>query len=194
MMKCLNIPDGEVLYDANFFSEKESDIFFKNLLNKIDWRQEDILIFGKKVPQPRLIAWHGDRGISYTYSHLQLKTSPWTADLLSIKSKIESSTETSFNSVLLNLYRDGKDSMGWHSDDEPELGPNPSIGSVSFGSLRRFHFRHKFDKQQEKIRIDLGHGSLLWMKGSTQHNWQHSISKTRRKVGPRINLTFRRID
>lgn len=187
------IPDGELWYNASFFSEAESSNFFSSLESGIEWRQEDIVMFGKKIPQPRLVAWYGDRGISYTYSGLRLTAVPWTSDLLKIKRRIEEEINSSFNSVLLNLYRDGKDSMSWHSDDEPELGIKPVIASVSFGAVRRFHLRHKSKQDQDRIRLDLADGSLLVMKGETQHHWQHQISKTARSIGPRINLTFRTI-
>ncbi|MEM7372190.1 MAG: alpha-ketoglutarate-dependent dioxygenase AlkB [Bacteroidota bacterium] len=188
------IPDGELWYHASFFSETDSNRFFTALKSDIDWRQEEILIFGKKIPQPRLVAWYGDSGISYTYSGLRLLATPWTPSLLQIKQKIESATGCRFNSVLLNLYRHGQDSMSWHSDDEPELGRNPVIASVSFGGIRRFHLRHKHKQDQARVRLDLAHGSLLIMKGETQHNWQHQISKTARNIAPRINLTFRWIE
>jgi alkylated DNA repair dioxygenase AlkB len=184
---------GKLLYDPKFYSAQESDAIFTNLVEKIDWKQESIFIFGKHIPQPRLTAWYGDPGKSYTYSNLTWEPNPWTEELRKIKHDLEEVAGTTFNSVLLNYYRNGKDSMGWHSDDEPELGENPVIASLSFGQKRVFHFRHRFDKTISKIKLDLEHGSLLIMAGETQHFWQHQIPKTSRQIEGRINLTFRKI-
>ncbi len=144
------------------------------------------------MPLPRLTAWYGDEGKSYTYSGIEQHPDPWTPTLKLIKSKVEEILEVTFNTVLLNLYRDGKDSVSWHSDDELELGENPIIASVSFGAVRRFSLKHKISKDY-KIDLDLPNGSLLLMKGETQHFWQHQIAKTSKSVQPRINLTFRMI-
>ena len=149
-----------------------------------------IKLYGKLVPIPRLTAWYGDSGKSYTYSKIAMSPEPWTPTLLAIKSKVEVLLGVQFNSVLLNFYRSGSDSVAWHSDDESELGENPVIGSVSFGGTRRFVFRHKYRKELNK-EVDLSHGTFLVMKGTTQHFWQHQIPKTVKKVEPRINLTFR---
>ncbi|MFP4101633.1 alpha-ketoglutarate-dependent dioxygenase AlkB family protein [Coleofasciculus sp.] len=184
--------DGEVILYSNFFSRQESDHFFHNLYSSVEWKQDKIQIFGKNMPLPRLTAWYGDEGKSYTYSGIEQHPEPWTPLLKSIKSKIEELSEVSFNSVLLNLYRDGKDSVSWHSDDEPELGKNPIIASVSFGATRRFSLKHKISKSR-KVDIDLAKGSFLLMKGETQHFWQHQIAKTSKPVQARINLTFRKI-
>jgi alkylated DNA repair dioxygenase AlkB len=185
----LNV-DGEVIFYKQLLSKSESDIFLSELYSNTKWRQDTIKMFGKLIPLPRLTAWYGDEGKSYTYSGIEQHPEPWTPTLTLIKSKIESVVNVKFNSVLLNLYRDGKDSVSWHSDDEPELGENPIIGSVSFGGTRSFSFRHKQNKDR-KIEIDLTHGSFLLMRGGTQHYWQHQIAKTTRPVKPRINLTFR---
>jgi alkylated DNA repair dioxygenase AlkB len=142
------------------------------------------------MPIPRLTAWYGDQGKSYTYSGIEQHPEHWNPTLKLIKSKIEQIAQVSFNSVLLNLYRDGKDSVSWHSDDEPELGENPIIASVSFGATRRFSLRNKHSKNH-KIDIDLASGSFLLMQGETQHFWQHQIAKTAKEIQPRINLTFR---
>ncbi|MBD2520621.1 alpha-ketoglutarate-dependent dioxygenase AlkB [Nostoc sp. FACHB-973] len=182
--------DGEVIFYPNFFTIQESNHFFSDLYSSVNWKQDTIKLFGKKMPLPRLTAWYGDEGKSYTYSGIVQYPEPWNPVLKSIKSKIEKIAEVSFNSVLLNLYRDGKDSVSWHSDDEPELGENPIIGSVSFGATRRFSLRHKQSKDY-KIDVDLGNGSFLLMKGGTQHFWQHQIAKTPKSIQPRINLTFR---
>ncbi|MDB9456472.1 alpha-ketoglutarate-dependent dioxygenase AlkB [Dolichospermum circinale CS-534/05] len=182
--------DGEVILYQNFFNTQESSQLFEDLSSKVKWKQEIIQIFGKKMPIPRLTAWYGDEGKSYTYSGIEQHPEPWNTTLQFIKSKVEEIAKVSFNSVLLNLYRHGKDSVSWHSDDEPELGKNPIIASVSFGATRRFSLRHKHYKNH-KIAIDLTSGSLLLMQGETQHFWQHQIAKTAKEIQPRINLTFR---
>ncbi len=187
------IPQGELIFYPNCFSKSEADNFFRVFRDKIQWEQKHIRIFGKKHPQARLTAWYADEGKSYTYSNLKWEPLPWIAELSQIKKEVEKVAQNSFNSVLLNLYRNGSDSMGWHSDDEPELGKNPLIASVSFGEVRRFHLKHKSDRSVRRIRLNLSHGSLLIMAGSTQHFWQHQIPKTKRVVEPRINLTFRTI-
>ncbi|MEG4423572.1 alpha-ketoglutarate-dependent dioxygenase AlkB [Microcoleus sp. D3_18_C1] len=182
--------DGEVIFYPNFFSIEESDRLFSDLYSSINWKQDIIHFYGKKIPLPRLTGWYGDEGKSYTYSGIEQHPDPWTPTLKLIKSKAEEISKVTFNSVLLNLYRDGKDSVSWHSDDEPELGKNPIIASISFGATRRFSLKHKISKDY-KIDINLLNGSLLLMKGETQHCWQHQIPKTSKFVGPRINLTFR---
>ena len=165
---------------------------FAELYGTINWKQEVTLLFGKQVAIPRLTAWYGDAGKSYTYSNIKMEPNLWTPTLITIKSKIEAIAGTVFNSVLLNLYRDGKDSVAWHSDDESELGENPAIGSVSFGATRRFMLRHKYQKET-KLEIQLTPGSFLLMKGQTQHFWQHQIPKAAKVTEPRINLTFRKV-
>lgn len=189
----LNMPDADVFIYRNLFSKKESDKLFSELYKNINWKQESILMYGKSIPIPRLTAWYGDDEKSYTYSKIVMNPEPWTLALQSIKSRIESLTAVNFNSVLLNLYRSGSDSVSWHSDDEPELGINPIIGSVSFGGTRRFIFKHKYNKELSRIEVDLTHGSFLFMGGATQHFWQHQVPKTAKSVQPRINLTFRTI-
>ncbi|MEP0837574.1 MULTISPECIES: alpha-ketoglutarate-dependent dioxygenase AlkB [unclassified Coleofasciculus] len=183
------MPDAEVTLYCNFFDKNESDKLYSQLYKEIHWRQEKIKLYGKELNIPRLTAWHGDSGKSYTYSKIPMSPEPWTPTLFLIKSRIESLAGISFNSVLLNLYRNGNDSVAWHSDDEPELGEEPVIGSVSFGGTRRFMFRHKVAKEQ--VEVELTHGSLLVMQGTTQQFWQHQIPKTSKRVEPRINLTFR---
>ena len=178
------------LTHPNFFSESKSAIFFDALLTDIQWRHEAITIFGKKILQPRLTAWCGDPYKTYTYSGLTLKTQTWTNILLQIKKQVEIKAGVSFSGALLNQYRGGQDSMGWHSDNEKELGENPVIASVSLGATRKFKFRHR-QKKELITSIDLTDGSLLLMKGQTQHHWLHSISKTARPTEPRINITFR---
>jgi alkylated DNA repair dioxygenase AlkB len=182
--------DGEVIFYPNVFSIQESDRLFADLDSNIKWKKDTIHIYGKKIPLPRLTAWYGDEGKSYTYSHIEQHPEPWTPILRLIKLKAEEISEVTFNSVLLNLYRHGQDSVSWHSDDEPELGENPIIASISLGGTRRFSLRHK-TSPDHKIVLDLPKGSLLLMKGETQHFWKHQISKTAKFVEPRINLTFR---
>lgn len=190
----LNIPDGEVIVYRNLFDDLESNQLFKKLLSSIKWRQDKMKIFGKEVDLPRLTAWYGDEDKSYTYSGIPMNPESWTPTLIKIKERIEEVANVEFNSVLVNLYRNGKDSVSWHSDDEPELGRNPIIGSVSFGETRRFQLRHKLNKDLDKVEITLSHGSVLIMKDSTQHFWQHQIPKTSKPLKERINLTFRIIN
>lgn len=190
--EALPMSDADVIMYRDFYNQDDSDQIFSELCNTIDWRQETTILFGKQIKLPRLTAWYGDPGKSYCYSKIKMEPLLWTSTLIKIKSKIESLANTQFNSVLLNLYRDGKDSVAWHSDDEAELGKNPIIASVSFGATRNFAFRHKFNKEL-KYKIELTHGSFLLMRGATQHFWQHQIPKTNRLVQARINLTFRTI-
>jgi len=186
----INIPDGDVSICLNLFSAQESDKFFEVLKNEIAWKQEQINFFGKTHDIPRLTAWYGDLGKSYSYAGISVEPSSWTDTLLQIKEKIESVSNVKFNSVLLNRYRSGNDGVSWHSDDEPELGVNPIIGSVSFGQSRPFHLKHK-DLEGVKEKVTLEHGSYLLMKGETQHKWLHQIPKSKKEMGERINLTFR---
>jgi alkylated DNA repair dioxygenase AlkB len=186
----LAMPDAEVILYRDFFSQSESDACFQELYRNIHWKQEAIMVFGKVINQPRLTAWHGEEGAVYAYSGISLTPNPWTPALLEIKQRIEKVAEVQFNSVLLNLYRNECDSVGWHSDAEPELGINPVIGSASFGAIRSFQFRHKRSSKLYKT-VDLTHGSLLLMRGSTQHHWRHRLPRSAKPHGPRINLTFR---
>jgi len=181
--------DGEALFFPQFFNREDSYRLFQALQDNILWKQDEITLYGKKMPVPRLSALYGDEGLTYTYSGILMKPHPWTPELLEIKRKIEKEAKVVFSTVLLNLYRDGKDSVAWHSDDEPELGANPVIGSVSFGATRTFKFRHLKDKTVEKV--ELTHGSYVLMRGETQHKWEHEIPKTTKVLTPRINLTFR---
>ncbi len=182
--------DGEVFFYPEFFSKTESDQLFNTLMQEISWKQEPIIIFGRQVIQPRLTAWYGDEGMSYRYSGITMQPDRWTAALLQIKERIEQVSGKRFNSALLNLYRDGKDSMGWHRDNEKELGINPVIGSVSFGATRKFVLKHYRDHALKRS-VELTHGSFLCMQGKTQHCWLHSIPKTEKPLGSRINITFR---
>jgi alkylated DNA repair dioxygenase AlkB len=186
------MPNAEVIMYQDFFTEKESNELYNDLINKILWQQDEITFFGKNIPLPRLTAFYGDKTISYSYSGIFMQAHFWNEALLKIKKRIEDETNIKFNCVLLNYYRDGKDSMSWHSDDEKELGINPIIGSVSFGETRKFRFRHKHDKTL-KTEVALTNGSFLLMQGQTQHFWQHEIPKISKEISGRINLTFRNI-
>ena len=186
----INIPDAEVCVYPELFSKQEADDLFDTLKNEIAWRQDKIKLYGQEHDVPRLTAWYGDADKHYAYSGITLQPTPWIPALLQIKKKIESVSDIKFNSVLLNLYRDGADSVSWHSDDEPELGKNPVIGSVTLGQARPFQMKHKFIKG-EKRAIVLEHGSYLLMKGRTQHQWLHQIPKSKKLMDERINLTYR---
>ncbi len=186
-----DLPDADVTLIENFFTTQESSDLITNLINDIAWQQHAITIFGKKINQPRLTAFYGDQNKIYSYSRLVMNPMPWNEDLLFIKSRIESYINIKFTSVLLNYYRNGNDSMGWHADDEKELGINPVIGSVSFGQTRTFQLKHIKRKDIKKVDMSLSNGSLLLMKGTTQHFWQHQIPKTSKFLDARINLTFR---
>lgn len=187
-MKLLLDRDGILLYQEKYLTEKIEDI-----TEGITWRNDPITMFGKTYPQPRLTAWHGDPGLAYTYSKIQMISPGWTPTLLNIKNKLEADLKIPFNSVLINYYRNGLDHMSYHSDDEKELGPNPTIASISLGATRKFHLKHRFDKNISPLIIELNSGSLLIMKGELQHFWQHKISKSAKIHEPRLNLTYRYI-
>jgi alkylated DNA repair dioxygenase AlkB len=188
------LPDEELGYDPAFLARAEADRILAELLAGLAWEQKEIRIFGSAVPSPRLSAWYGDPGARYTYSGLSLEPLPWVEPLLAVKRRIETATGCAFNSVLANLYRDGADSVGWHSDDERDLGPSPVIASLTLGAERRFLLRPKrAAKGRKPVGLELRHGSLLLMRGGLQRAWKHSVPKTRRAVGPRVNLTYRRI-
>ncbi|HET9956949.1 MAG TPA: alpha-ketoglutarate-dependent dioxygenase AlkB [Polyangiaceae bacterium] len=183
---------GAVLrYEAAFLSPEQASRLQAELSERVPWQQGELSFFGKKVLEPRLSAWFGDA--DYTYSGRRVAARPWLPALLEIRDRIELATGSRFNSVLLNLYRDGRDSMGFHADDEPELGPNPEIASVSLGAARRFLYRPKrrFEKQLSGGELVLSSGSLLWMGGTFQHVFRHAVPKTAAPLGARINLTFR---
>lgn len=186
-------PGACILLTPHFLTEKEHSSLFNSLLEQPHWRQDQITIFGQTHDLPRLQAWYGDDDCNYSYSGIELPPLPWSDTLRQLKQRVETASGAEFNSVLLNLYRHGQDSNGWHADDEPELGDSPTIASLSLGATRRFRLRHKFQKDLSAISLDLQAGSLLVMKDDTQENWQHCIPKTAREVGPRINLTFRKI-
>ncbi|MCX6171365.1 MAG: alpha-ketoglutarate-dependent dioxygenase AlkB [Flavobacterium sp.] len=185
-----DFPDSDIEYYPNFFDNNRANELFKKLQREIPWQQDDITVFGKTYPQPRLTALFGNEGKPYAYSNIVMHPNPWNPLLMFIKNEIEAVCDENFTTVLLNHYRDGKDSNGWHADNEKELGSNPVIASVSFGAERFFHLQHNILKDQ-KLKINLEHGSLLLMKGTTQHFWKHQIPKTSKIIGSRINLTFR---
>ena len=187
-----DLPDASIQYFPEFFPAVQANGMLQKLISGITWKQNTIKMYGKENPVPRLEAWYGDPGKSYTYSGITMQPTPWNDDLKIIKNSIEPVSGVIFNSVLINHYRDGKDRVAWHSDDEKELGKNPVIGSVSLGAERNFKLRHKqYKVNGQKKQITLRHGSFLLMKGSTQHHWMHEIPRTAKTIGPRINLTFR---
>jgi len=181
------IEDGALALLARLPLPYSTDEILSRLLAETPWRQDSIVLFGKRHLQPRLTAWYGDA--SYTYSGLRLDPLPWTPLLAEIRAAVEAACGLHFNSVLLNYYRDERDSMGMHSDDEAELGPEPAIASLSYGATRSFVLRHKRNKRT--VKLDLHDGSLLLMSGSLQSNWLHGINKSTRSIGERLNLTFR---
>ena len=181
---------AKYIFYPQFFSAQECDLYINKLKEEIKWKQEPIKMFGKEVMQPRLTAFYGDQEKSYRYSGMTMVPHEWTDNLLLIKNKIEKIAQVHFTSALLNLYRNGKDSMGWHRDDEKELGINPVIGSVSFGEARIFQLRNYNDKKMIE-KVELTNGSFLLMRGETQHYWEHQIAKTKSEIGERINITFR---
>ena len=188
----LNLKDAEVFYYPNYFTKNESMSLFQILTTETLWQQDDIKVFGKTYKQPRLTSLYGSNKRPYSYSNITMHPNEFTSTLLKIKSKIEDTTNEIFTTCLLNQYRDGQDSNGWHADNEKELGQNPVIASVSFGASRMFHLKHRYDKSH-KCKLLLESGSLLLMKGTTQHFWLHQVPKTKKQIGSRINLTFRYI-
>ena len=187
-----SIPDGKIFYYPTFLSKKEADLLYAVFLETTPWQKDNISVYGKTYEQPRLTSLYGLNEKPYSYSNISMHPNPMTPILKDLLSKIENKTEHSFNAVLLNLYRDGKDSNGWHADNEKELGENPIIASVSLGQERYFHLKHRKIKE-ERFKIKLAHGSLLLMTGALQHHWLHQIPKTTRTLEQRINLTFRNI-
>ena len=187
-----NLPDAEIRYVPHFLPVSLANTYFDDLFHHIPWRQDPITVFGKTHLQPRLTSLHAHTLDSYSYSGIVMTPQPMTQTLQCIENRIYQLCDESFTTVLLNLYRDGKDSNGWHADDEAELGKNPVIASLSLGAPRFFHLRHNQDPKQ-RYKLLLEHGSLLLMGGETQHHWKHQVAKTAKKVGPRINLTFRKI-
>ena len=183
--------DGWIIYVPNFYAKEIADQLFNLFYQTINWQQGEIKLFGKKHLTPRLEAFYAEENKSYGYSGQRLVTSSFTKELTQIKENIELTFSIQLNSVLINLYRDGNDSNGWHADDEPELGRNPIIASLSLGATRRFDLKHSSTK--EKLSLELESGSLLIMGGELQHYWKHQIAKTKKVNAPRINLTFRHL-
>lgn len=185
----LDMQDAEVRYFPQFLPTAEADRCFAKLQQELAWKQDHIKLYGKRVQIPRLQAWYGEPEAQYAYSGLEMVPLPWTATLQAIRKQVEQACESPFNAVLANWYRTGQDSMGWHADNEPELGSRPVIASVTLGEARDFDFRHQ--TSGHKVRLALEHGSLLIMAGQTQLHWQHALPKRTRAMGSRINLTFR---
>lgn len=188
-MKVISNIDGELVFEESFLNEKEATSLFDILKKNIIWEQKNITIYDKTIPIPRLTAWIG-QDVYYAYSNIDNQPQPWTKELLELKKKIENKYDILINGCLLNLYQSGKNHISWHSDNEKELGLNPTIASVSLGSVRRFQLKHKFNKDIPKINIDTTNGSLIIMK-DMQRKWLHRIAPTTKEVGERINLTFR---
>ena len=188
--KFFDLPDTELMLYDNFFTKEESDRYYTTLLNNTPWQEYVMEIYDKTVTAPRMISWYENKDNSGAD-----RTKPdWTPELLLIKERVEKETQIEFNCVLLNLYRDGKDGVAWHSDREHNFGKDAIIASVSFGETRMFRLRHKFRKDIGQVEIPLHHGSLLLMAGTTQSFWEHQVPKTARDILPRINLTFRQIN
>lgn len=183
--------DGEVLYYGKILTSGEADEYYKALLNKVSWRHDEAVVFGRRIETARKVAWYGDAGYSYSYSGMTKEALPWIGPLEVLRGQVERISDTRYNSCLVNLYHSGEEGVGWHSDDEKTLARDGAIASVTFGAERKFSFKHKQTK--ETVSLVLEHGSLLIMRGATQRHWVHCIPKTKRVTEPRINLTFRSI-
>lgn len=190
-MQPLDLPDADVRYFPHFLAIEEADRMLDAVREEVPWQQDELTMFGKTHPLPRLTCWMGDPGAAYTYSGISMEPQPWTPTVADLRDHAEALSRSPLNSVLLNLYRTGSDRMGWHADDEPELGPCPTIVSISLGAPRDFLLRHRRTKQRHAVLLT--HGSALVMAGQTQHHWVHSLPVRRRVDTPRINLTFRHI-
>lgn len=191
--KKIEMPDADVSVLHDIEMPLPYAVMLEKLADQTKWRQESVKLYGKSYQQPRLVAWYGDPGKRYDYSGITLHPLPWTDLLREIRRRIEDCTDNKFNSVFLNLYRDHNDSMGFHSDDERELGPEPTIASLTFGATREFVMKHKRNEHVPTVKIALEAGTVLLMKGQTQRHWKHGILKQRQPCGRRINLTFRTI-
>lgn len=189
----IEIPDADVRCWPRLALHAAPEEVLRQLIAETPWRAEEITVFGRRHRQPRLTAWYGDAEARYRYSGLDLEPLPWTELLSRVRRAVEGAAGCAFNSVLLNFYRDHRDAMGMHSDDEPELGPEPVIASLSLGATRTFTLKHRSRKDLAPIRLALESGTLLVMRGATQRNWKHGIARQNRPCGPRVNLTFRRI-
>ncbi len=187
------MPDAEVIYQPGFLDADLAYSYLNKLIEICDWREENVILFGKTFKSPRLISYYGEQGSDLHYSGISLAPKPWNEPLQAIRQAVENYTGLRFNGVLVNYYRNNLDSMSLHSDDERELGPKPVIPSVSLGAERIFKFRHKFRKDLKPLSLNLGNGSLLLMQGQTQSFWKHELPKSKIPCGPRINLTFRKV-
>jgi alkylated DNA repair dioxygenase AlkB len=189
-----DLPEPEIEYVRHFLKQSVADELFEELFNEIPWQQDTISMWGKTHPIPRLQQWFADDGITYTWSGIEMAAMSWTPALGKIRQLLFEHTGIEFNSALANLYRDGSDTVGWHSDDEPELGAEPVIASVSLGAQRDFQIRHKNLSDVPTIKLSLEHGSLLLMRGTTQRDWKHQLPRRKKVSKPRINLTFRNMN
>jgi len=180
-------PDMELMHMDGFIAKEDADTYYNSLLNNTSWREYQMPMYDKIVTAPRMVAWYGTR------EGAGENTLPWTPELSELRSQVEKETGLMFNAVLLNLYRNGNDSVAWHSDKEHRIGSNPNIASVTFGQTRPFKFRHKTDKDIGQVEIPLHHGTLLLMSGTTNTHWEHHIPKSAKEMLPRINLTFRQV-
>ena len=189
-LEALPLVDGELHFAERWLEPTEADALMQAVTEEVPWETHRIRLFGKEHDSPRLSCWIGDPGASYVYSRVRFQPNPWPPALAALRPRIQSASGAAMNSVLANLYRSGQDAMGWHSDDEPELGLRPVIASLSLGGTRRFRFRHRRD-HSKTFAMALPHGSLLVMSGDTQANWQHALPRTAKPVDPRVNLTFR---
>jgi alkylated DNA repair dioxygenase AlkB len=186
----IELPGAELRIAPTFLGAVDADAALAALRSEIPWEQHRIRLYGREHASPRLSCWIGDAGAHYTYSRTRFEPRPWTPALDAVRAKVQAACGARFNSVLANLYRDGADGMGWHADDEPELGPEPVIASLSLGAPRAFAFRDRAERRQ-RIKLELPHGSLLLMSGPTQALYQHALPKTARPLPARLNLTFR---
>ena len=187
-----DLPDCKLTYIPDFLDLNRAKELFHSLLKQVPWQEDTITVFGKTYNQPRLTALYGETGKAYTYSGITMYPHPFTPELEALRQLVAEKSGATYSSVLLNLYRNGQDSNGWHADNEPELGNHPTIASVSLGEARYFHLKHRQHKEL-RVKVLLEPGSLLVMAGATQQHWLHQIPKTARPVEPRINLTFRKI-
>lgn len=184
--------DGSVFYHSIILKKEEAKMYFERLMKNIEWINDEVLIFGRRIVTKRKVAWYAEKPFKYSYSNMTKVASLFTKDLLELKELVEEKTKETYNSCLLNLYHNGSEGMGWHSDDEKDLKQFGTIASLSIGAERKFVFKHK--KNKNTVSLNLQNGSLLVMKGSTQKNWLHSLPSTKKVQQPRINLTFRTID
>ena len=191
-LKALSLPGAELAFETQWLAPAVADALLVGLQETVAWECHRIRLFGREHASPRLSCWIGDPGTAYRYSGTRFEPRPWPDALLSVRTRLREALQIDFNSVLANRYRDGRDAMGWHADNESELGPQPVIASLSLGATRRFVLKHRGDPTR-KLALDLPHGSLLVMSGETQRHYRHALPRTAKPVGERINLTFRRI-